>query len=69
VLILERCHFASKSFTAVREALNNEYPEKEMQNNPTEHQLVTTIQGTGSEVCASDKCSSSDKTADTRPYR
>jgi hypothetical protein len=45
VFILEH-YFASKSFAAVREAFNNAYPDKEIQNKITIHRLVTTFRDT-----------------------
>jgi hypothetical protein len=51
VFILEH-YFASKSFAAVREAFSNAYPDKEVQNKTTVHQMVTKLRDTGS-VCVS----------------
>jgi hypothetical protein len=61
VFILEH-YFASKSFTAVREAFSYAYPYKEVPNKTTVQRLVTKFRGTES-VC--DKCSPSDKTSET----
>jgi hypothetical protein len=66
VFILEN-YFASKSFAAVREAFSNAYPDKEVPNKTTIHQLVTKFRA--QEVFVCDKCSSSDKTAILRPCR
>jgi hypothetical protein len=49
VFILDHC-FASKSFAAAREAFSNAYPDKEVPNKKTIHQLVTKFRDTGS-VC------------------
>jgi hypothetical protein len=49
VFILEH-YFASKSFTSVREAFRNAYPDKEVSNKTTVHRLGTKFRGTGS-VC------------------
>jgi hypothetical protein len=49
VFILEH-YFASKSFSAVREAFSNAYPDKEVPNKTTVHRLVTKFRDTGS-VC------------------
>jgi hypothetical protein len=61
VFILEH-YFASKSFAAIRKAFSNAYPDKEVPNKTTIHQLVTIFRDTEVFVC--DKCSSSDKTAE-----
>jgi hypothetical protein len=42
VFILEH-YFASESFTAVREAFHNAYPDREVQNKKTIHRLVTKL--------------------------
>jgi hypothetical protein len=60
VFILEHC-FASKSFAAVREALSNMFPEKEVPNKAKVHRPVTNFGTQGVFVCY--KCSSSNKTA------
>jgi hypothetical protein len=49
VFILEH-YFALKSFAALREALNNAYPDKEALKKTTIHRLVTKFWDTGS-VC------------------
>jgi hypothetical protein len=41
-------YLAAKSFAAVREALSNAYPDKEVPNKTTIHRLVTKFRGTGS---------------------
>jgi hypothetical protein len=49
MFILEHC-FASKSFVVVLEAFSNTYPNKEVLNKTTIHQMVLKFQDTGS-VC------------------
>jgi hypothetical protein len=49
VFILEH-YFASKSFSAVREAFSAAYPDKEVPNKTTIHRLATKFWDTGS-VC------------------
>jgi hypothetical protein len=49
VFIVEH-YFASKSFAAVREAISSVYPDKEVLNKTTVHQLVTKFRDTAS-VC------------------
>jgi hypothetical protein len=56
-------YFASKSFAAVRGALNNAYPDNEVLNKTALHRLVTTFRDTEVFVC--DKCSLSDRTVET----
>jgi hypothetical protein len=51
VSILEH-YFASKSFAAVREAVSNAYPDKEVPNKTTIHRHVSAFRNTGS-VCVS----------------
>jgi hypothetical protein len=53
VFILEH-YFASKLFAAVREAFSDAYPDKEVPNKTTIHQLVTTFRD--KEVFVCDKC-------------
>jgi hypothetical protein len=51
-----------KSSAAVRDAFSNAYPDKEVPNKTTIHQVVPTFQDTEVFVC--DKCALDDKTAE-----
>jgi hypothetical protein len=44
VFILQH-YFASKPFSAAREAFSNTYPDKELPNKTTEHRLVNNVSG------------------------